>query len=66
MDGYLKVHEVAKKWKITERQVQLLCKSGRVTGAVKFGNSWAIPLNAKKPLRINKKVEKYPVKLFLD
>lgn len=55
MDGYLKVQEVAEKWNITERQVQLLCKTGRISGTIKFGNAWAVPKNAEKPTRLNKK-----------
>lgn len=41
--------EVAEKWNITPRQVQLLCAKGRISGAVRFGNAWVIPSNAKKP-----------------
>lgn len=55
MNGYLKVQEISEKWKITERQVQLLCKTGRILGAIKFGNTWAIPEDIEKPSRLNKK-----------
>lgn len=55
MNGYLNVKEVALKWKISERQIQLLCKKGRILGAVKFGNSWAIPDTVEKPVRLAKK-----------
>lgn len=41
--------EVAKKWSITPRQVQLLCSQGRILGAVRFGNAWVIPSDAPKP-----------------
>lgn len=41
--------EVAEKWGVTPRQVQLLCAKGRVPGAVRFGNAWVIPKNAQKP-----------------
>lgn len=41
--------EVAEKWSITPRQVQLLCAKGRISGAVRFGNAWVIPSNAEKP-----------------
>jgi hypothetical protein len=51
MNGYVKADEIAVRWNITERQVQVLCKAGRVEGAVKFGNTWAIPENAFKPTR---------------
>ena len=41
--------EVAEKWGITPRQVQLLCAKGRISGAVRFGNAWVIPADAQKP-----------------
>ena len=51
MIGYIQAEEIAKRWDISMRQVQTLCKDGRIEGAVKFGNTWAIPDNAKKPTR---------------
>lgn len=41
--------ETAEKWGITPRQVQLLCAKGRIPGAIRFGNAWVIPFDAKKP-----------------
>lgn len=49
MNGYVKISEIAKKWGIKERRVNALCLEGRIDGAVKFGNTWAIPAEAKKP-----------------
>ena len=49
MNGYLKISEVAEKWGIKGRRINTLCLEGRIEGAVKFGNTWAIPENAKKP-----------------
>lgn len=46
---YITVREAAKKWKISERLVQKYCASGRIEGAGKFGSSWRIPANARKP-----------------
>jgi len=51
MNGYIKADDIAKIWDITPRQVQYLCKLGRIEGAIKFGNTWAIPEDAKKPTR---------------
>ncbi len=45
---YLTTAEAAKIWKITPRRVQILCKEGRVEGAV-FKGIWLIPEAAKKP-----------------
>lgn len=44
------VKEIAEKWNLTERQVQLLCKNGEIVGAEKIGRDWRIPENAEKPL----------------
>ena len=49
MDNFITAREIAKKWGITPRQVQHLCSDGKITGAVKFGNSWAIPADADRP-----------------
>jgi len=51
MDNFIEAEEIAKLWNISKRQVQYLCKHGRIEGAVKFGNVWAIPKDAKKPTR---------------
>lgn len=49
MNGYLKISEIAEKWGIKKRRVNTLCLEGRIEGAVKFGNTWAIPEDAEKP-----------------
>lgn len=49
MEGYLTIKQVAEKWNISSRRVQVLCSSGRIEGAVKFGRDWAIPTLAEKP-----------------
>jgi len=54
MDGYITVNEVAKRWNVSVRQVQLLCQGGKIEGASRFGNAWAIPENAPKPTRTGK------------
>lgn len=47
---YLKIDQIAKKWNISIRRVQLLCVEGKIEGALRFGRDWMIPKNAKKPL----------------
>ena len=53
---YLTVKEIAKKWEISERRLQTMCKEGMVEGSKRFGRSWAIPEDAVKPVdrRIHK------------
>ncbi len=43
------VKEAAKLWNISERRITVLCKEGRIDGAMKRGGSWLIPADAKKP-----------------
>ena len=47
---YLKICEAAKKWGLSERGVQALCAQGKVEGATRFGRSWMMPKNARKPV----------------
>jgi len=47
---YITARETAFFWGITQRRVQVLCAQGKVSGAIMFGNSWAIPKDAAKPL----------------
>lgn len=41
--------EIAANWGVSERTVTALCKSGKISGAVKIGKSWQIPDDAEKP-----------------
>lgn len=49
MTGYIRIADAAKLWGIGERRINALCLEGRIDGAVKFGNTWAIPESAEKP-----------------
>lgn len=46
---YMTAKEAAEKWAITPRRVQVLCAQGKISGAVRFGVTWAIPKDAVKP-----------------
>jgi predicted site-specific integrase-resolvase len=54
MNGYVRSEEIAERWDISVRQVQILCKAGKIEGAIKFGNTYAIPESAVKPTRTGK------------
>jgi len=55
---YISSQEVAVKWGITKRRVQILCQQQRIKGAFKIGKrAWAIPKNAEKPRDLRKKRE---------
>ena len=57
MNGYITVQEAAKKWRVTDRQVQLWCKDGRIQGATMLSRIWIIPENAVRP-KLKRKSEK--------
>ena len=48
MIGYIRAEEAAERWNVSLRHIQRLCIDGRIDGAVKFGNTWAIPENAER------------------
>ncbi len=54
MIGYVQSEELAERWNVSARQIQMLCKAGKIEGAVKFGTTWAIPEGAVKPTRTGK------------
>lgn len=49
MDNYKSVSEIAQEWGMSERGVRNLCSNGKIKGATKLGNIWAIPSEACKP-----------------
>lgn len=55
---YMKVGEAAELWGISQHRVQELCKTGRIDGVTRFGRSWMIPSDAKKPVDTRYKEQK--------
>lgn len=49
MNGFITAKDAAEKWNMSVRNIQNLCAAGKLDGAVKFGNAWAIPEDAEKP-----------------
>lgn len=45
----LTTSEMAVKWRVSRRRVTTLCHEGRIDGAILRGNTWLIPVDAKKP-----------------
>ncbi len=52
MKGFLSVREAAEKWNVSMRWVNQYIQEGRVPGVERFGKSWVIPEDAKKPERL--------------
>ena len=47
--NYINAEAAAKKWGLSLRRVQDICKLGKVPGAKHLGKSWLIPEDAEKP-----------------
>lgn len=47
---FIGTKEVAERWEISERRVRVLCRNGKIDGAVLEGKTWRIPNDAKKPI----------------
>ena len=52
---FMTVKETATKWGLSERRLQTRCNVGMIPGVIKFGRSWAIPVNALK--RVDKRIK---------
>ncbi len=52
---YMSVREAAKHWNVSERWIQKLCEDSRIAGVKRFGRSWMIPKDAKKPNDLRRK-----------
>ena len=46
---YMNSVDAGRYWHISERRVRVLCREGRIEGAVKHGRNWSIPVQAAKP-----------------
>lgn len=46
---YMTTKDFSVEWGITDRRILQYCNDGRIQGAVKMGNTWLIPKDAKKP-----------------
>ena len=57
--AYLSIAQTSERWGISPRRIQILCRDGRVNGAVRIGHSWAIPDDAPKPTDARIKSGKY-------
>lgn len=49
IEGYVTIKEIAERWNMTPRWVQMQCASGKILEDVKFGRDWAVPKDVEKP-----------------
>ena len=55
---YMSCPEAAKKWGISERRVQILCREKRIQGVSKLGYMWLIPKTRKNRLTVEPNKER--------
>lgn len=55
MFDYMTAQEAAKKWNVSLRWVQRLCKENRIDGVMNINRVWLIPKDAKKPKDMRRK-----------
>ena len=58
MTKFMTIKEASILWNISERSARNYCALGRIEGAVLDGGVWKVPVDAKKPVRINEKENK--------
>lgn len=46
--GYISIRKASYRWVVSERRANQYCADGRISGASRFGCSWAIPENVEK------------------
>lgn len=46
---YMTVKQAAEKWGISDRRVRILCAEGKVSGVIRKGRRWMIPVDTRKP-----------------
>lgn len=49
MSDYFSIKEITPRWGVTTTWVSILCKQGRIPGAIKQNNKWLIPAGAERP-----------------
>jgi len=51
---YISVKEAAEQWQVSQRWVQKLCKENRIDGVLRFGHSYMIPKDLKRPVDLSR------------
>ena len=59
MNEYMTIKKASEEWGIGIRRINTLCNEDRIEGCVRFGASWAIPVEALKPTDNRIKSGKY-------
>ena len=49
--NYITAQPAAEQWNISDRRMRVLCREGKIPGAVKEGKAYKIPVDAENPSR---------------
>lgn len=49
MEDYMTTKQAAEKWDVSVRQVQNYCKKEIISGVIKVGTNYLIPIDAARP-----------------
>lgn len=58
MFDYMTAQEAAKKWNVSLRWVQRLCKENRIKDVLNINRVWLIPKDTQKPIDARRKENK--------
>ena len=61
---YITLKEASQKWNVTPRQINYLCTSGRIPGAVKMATIWLIPKKCREASRQAEKRKQISVRFL--
>lgn len=56
---YISIKQLSEKWRISTRRIQILCRDGRIPGAMRIASTWAAPVDTQKPKDAKIKSGKY-------
>lgn len=50
MSEMMTVRQAAQRWGIFDTRITMLCREGKIEGAIKNGKSWLIPVDTPRPV----------------
>ena len=56
---YISIRQLSEKWGISTCRIQILCGQGRIPGAIRIANIWAVPADSEKPKDARIKSRRY-------
>ena len=57
LKNYKTVSFFVKKWNVSDRSIRNYCANNKIKGAKLIGKTWYLPVDAKKPERVNRSIQ---------